>query len=595
MPEIIDDIEYDPAVVIESIKRKCLATGHPSNVVNEHLAKYSKIYSTTNAGNIVCRAPSLNVINEIIAFARAENIRRKNIVGLIWNTSEPGMTASAIEEKLRTDRNTIPLLIDYSYYKDKEGLIAEITDKLSSSEPTEDHMSTAMMILDNNDEGSNLRSIINEADIITDALDSLILPGGDNINPAFYDAPDEMIEKENKDFMKQFICSPAVEGQEELHAKVIAGLLSCDALDFMEELIELTSGSPIAEKLKSIDIPSPFDFNSFIEETGFPLENILVSIANEVSDVCSTDIFEDLTESHLDDHDIDELMTAAFAKDAYRSTLEFALIAAQRRKGPIMGICRGAQIIHVYNGGKLANVEGQLGPQTVDVIDGSEMITPKESQKSIIAQSIHHQAMIGGDLTGNLQDTSYAGHDDSRVVKSKEQQYGMPAYLYQFHPELSETAAEEYIKIIIENLFLDPEITIENFSQKIRSAISKLPLTTEEVESIVSGYSIEQHNREKIYIKQMMLEQGQDAAFEKISQICDLKKLILDTDVSEKIAKKGKAIFSRFYQATNANKMKKQIAKLPSYIKTAKGRLKAPKHKGHRPKKSKPKVIRAGK
>ncbi len=118
-------------------------------------------------------------------------------------------------------------------------------------------------------------------------------------------------------------------------------------------------------------------------------------------------------------------------KVAYRSLLEIALIAeASRQKICTLGICRGAQIINVFFGGTLRNVQDQSGTQLLEWVDSPlgeqiKTIFPKK----FIGFSAHSQAAdkIGRDLEVVLQYQKIP-----KLLMSKDGNF----IACQFHPEV---------------------------------------------------------------------------------------------------------------------------------------------------------------
>ena len=78
----------------------------------------------------------------------------------------------------------------------------------------------------------------------------------------------------------------------------------------------------------------------------------------------------------------------------YRSLLELALIAeAQRLQMPTLGICRGAQMINLYFGGTLKNVEGHSQTQQLEWTESSYGEQLKQLlHKDFVGYSSHKQA-----------------------------------------------------------------------------------------------------------------------------------------------------------------------------------------------------------
>lgn len=82
-------------------------------------------------------------------------------------------------------------------------------------------------------------------------------------------------------------------------------------------------------------------------------------------------------------------------RDYRRSIAEFALIdSSDNYKKPIIGTCRGAQIINVFFGGSLRNVDGQKGWQKVDLTNSSRkpQLETLFSGNTFTAYAFHNQA-----------------------------------------------------------------------------------------------------------------------------------------------------------------------------------------------------------
>jgi putative glutamine amidotransferase len=133
-----------------------------------------------------------------------------------------------------------------------------------------------------------------------------------------------------------------------------------------------------------------------------------------------------------------------------RDTAEFALLnAAEQRRLPILGICRGMQVINVARGGTLhqhlpdavghdghAPVAGAFGTHTVRVAPGSslaQILGRDEADLSIDTPTHHHQGVdkLGGGLTA----TAWA--EDGTVEAFELEAGGDGSFLVavQWHPE----------------------------------------------------------------------------------------------------------------------------------------------------------------
>lgn len=137
-------------------------------------------------------------------------------------------------------------------------------------------------------------------------------------------------------------------------------------------------------------------------------------------------------------------------KDIRRTILEFALLEESIRKGiPILGICRGMQLINIYLGGDLIQNAGRHeGEQAL------ERCEPLYDEKSLFyGISSHHQAC------GNLGESLIPILQYKNFIKAyRSTTYNIVGY--QFHPEI-------YILFpSTSRLYLDNKELIQEFFDK---------------------------------------------------------------------------------------------------------------------------------
>ncbi|HEV8051519.1 MAG TPA: gamma-glutamyl-gamma-aminobutyrate hydrolase family protein [Parachlamydiaceae bacterium] len=123
-------------------------------------------------------------------------------------------------------------------------------------------------------------------------------------------------------------------------------------------------------------------------------------------------------------------------KDIYRSLVEFTLISEARKRGiPLMGVCRGLQIVSVFNGAILEErIPNQFGNQRYKLLeDGKKGLLTKLFQEGLVGLVLHHQGVHAEGMRGDLE--PLAVYDV--VVKAAESKYSAssPVILTQFHPE----------------------------------------------------------------------------------------------------------------------------------------------------------------
>ena len=127
--------------------------------------------------------------------------------------------------------------------------------------------------------------------------------------------------------------------------------------------------------------------------------------------------------------------------DPERDRLEIDWIRwALSERVPILGVCRGAQLINVVMGGNLhqdirtmrvrtKNRPGLLATKRVRLEEGSE-VREIFRREQIRVNSLHHQAVKtpGEDLRA-------VGHDRDNIVQAIESDSGRPIIGVQWHPE----------------------------------------------------------------------------------------------------------------------------------------------------------------
>ncbi|MTV81817.1 gamma-glutamyl-gamma-aminobutyrate hydrolase family protein, partial [Secundilactobacillus folii] len=142
--------------------------------------------------------------------------------------------------------------------------------------------------------------------------------------------------------------------------------------------------------------------------------------------------------------------------DIYRDQFEIALIkAAQAAHKPVLGICRGQQIINVALGGTLYQdiyvqqgtklqhgqypTAGEIPTHSVTATDGSWL--QQNFGKRFLTNSFHHQAV--NKLGQGLKNTGVADDGISEAIESGD---GL-LFAVQFHPEMMFKVHPEFVKI----------------------------------------------------------------------------------------------------------------------------------------------------
>jgi len=136
-----------------------------------------------------------------------------------------------------------------------------------------------------------------------------------------------------------------------------------------------------------------------------------------------------------------------------RDELELAAVAeARRRKLPILGICRGFQVLNVAFGGKLlqhvddhASQEGISRRHTIDVGTGSRLSTLLAAEGPVAANSRHHQAVTPEVVAAGLEICATSA--DGLVEGLESGAPGEWIVALQCHPERSTEVDERFAKL----------------------------------------------------------------------------------------------------------------------------------------------------
>lgn len=100
---------------------------------------------------------------------------------------------------------------------------------------------------------------------------------------------------------------------------------------------------------------------------------------------------------------------------------------ANRKKIPMVGICRGGQLMNVLRGGSMIqHIEGHHGPHT---------IYDKDTDRHVSVTSVHHQAMVPADHAYIVAE-SEEDHINE-VIFYEEDEDNSKALCFQGHPEFA--------------------------------------------------------------------------------------------------------------------------------------------------------------
>jgi putative glutamine amidotransferase len=142
--------------------------------------------------------------------------------------------------------------------------------------------------------------------------------------------------------------------------------------------------------------------------------------------------------------------------DLMRDQLEITLVRlAAKQNLPILGICRGHQVINVAFGGTLKQdipghmVEGHDGPKwlqhSVRLLHGSK-IQQILGLKSVLVNSRHHQVVTNRRLASQLTATAYS-ETEPEYIESIESSHHTWLLGVQWHPERTPEVPDYHAKL----------------------------------------------------------------------------------------------------------------------------------------------------
>lgn len=146
----------------------------------------------------------------------------------------------------------------------------------------------------------------------------------------------------------------------------------------------------------------------------------------------------------------------AHAPDPGRDQLDAEAVAvAWERAVPILGICRGLQVLNVLRGGSLVqHLDGHEGgpypsaplmTHELGLIDGTRLATILGGAGTLTVNSFHHQAVTAGRLADGLRVAAEAHHGSMTLVEGLEStDPDRWVVAVQCHPERSESTPRAF-------------------------------------------------------------------------------------------------------------------------------------------------------
>lgn len=144
--------------------------------------------------------------------------------------------------------------------------------------------------------------------------------------------------------------------------------------------------------------------------------------------------------------------------EPHRDELEAAAwAAAEARRVPVLGICRGMQAMNAFAGGTLLqHVDGHEGPgwgrgaaltHPIRLVAGStiaRILDPSASGAGVVVNSYHHQGVLAADLAPGFVAAAFADSPAGPLVEAFESTAGPLRLAVQCHPERTESTPRAF-------------------------------------------------------------------------------------------------------------------------------------------------------
>lgn len=148
-----------------------------------------------------------------------------------------------------------------------------------------------------------------------------------------------------------------------------------------------------------------------------------------------------------------------------RDALEHEAFAAARTRGvPILGVCRGLQMLNVLMGGTLVqHLEGHGSPSygtgpanhhPITLVPGTRLAAilrpgrPAGGTDELLVNTYHHQAVRPADLAPGLRASAFGESPSGPLVEGLEAAAGEPFFVaVQCHPERTESTPAEFDRL----------------------------------------------------------------------------------------------------------------------------------------------------
>jgi putative glutamine amidotransferase len=135
--------------------------------------------------------------------------------------------------------------------------------------------------------------------------------------------------------------------------------------------------------------------------------------------------------------------------------------AAQARSLPVLGICRGLQVMNVFAGGSLVqHVEGHAGPgwstgpaltHPMRLVPGSRLariLSPTNLGSGVVTvNSYHHQGVLASGLAPGFVAAAFAASGAGELVEAFESESGPFRAAVQCHPERTESTPAAFERL----------------------------------------------------------------------------------------------------------------------------------------------------
>lgn len=179
-------------------------------------------------------------------------------------------------------------------------------------------------------------------------------------------------------------------------------------------------------KSRKIDAPRSLKVIETIQEQAKKFDAIFLPGGGDIPSIWYEDKIDD---------------TFSVYEDQYRTLIELTLISEARKRGiPLMGVCRGFQILNIFHGEKLKDNLYQEGIRKIELFDDEKKgLLADLFRQGVRGQVMHMQGVAIEEFKGKGDLEPLAGADGLLEAAESKFSAASPIIAIQFHAECYET------------------------------------------------------------------------------------------------------------------------------------------------------------